>query len=288
MTNELSRKYRPIRIITLLFLAVILSTLIFLFRLVSASNNDIRFWHVLMFLVSCTGCFILAVLVYYVKGQRERTSRLSEEKYRSIIAVSGMGAWEFHADTGFLWCSAEYFQMLGYSEQDFLQHHKMTIDDVWINMLHPDDRQAAVEKFTTFFSEQNVEMYESTFRLKHNSGNWIWVMSRCKALRRPDGAVSKVMIGTHVDITERISIQLELHRRNQKLMNFAFSIAHHVRGPVARMLGLVELVKLDKEKDHRWYVETITNQVKDLDEIIKSIAHELDDIDDLIQRPAKP
>jgi signal transduction histidine kinase len=61
-------------------------------------------------------------------------------------------------------------------------------------------------------------------------------------------------------------------------MDFAFSNAHHVRGPVARMLGLAELLKLDTERDRQWYLENISNEVQQLDEIIKSISRELDEI----------
>jgi light-regulated signal transduction histidine kinase (bacteriophytochrome) len=100
-------------------------------------------------------------------------------------------------------------------------------------------------------------------------------------LRKADGTPARVMLGSHIDITEKIAIQMELHKRNQKLMKFAFSNAHHVRGPVARMLGLVELVKIDTETDRQWYVQTISNEVQELDKITKSIARELDEIEEL-------
>jgi PAS domain S-box-containing protein len=259
---------------------VIFATLILFFQL-ALENTDITYWQILLFGTSCAGCFYILFLIYYAKAQREKATILSEEKYHSIIAVSRMGAWEYHADTGYLWCSPEYFQMLGYDEKSFLQQYSMTIDDVWINMLHPDDRQAAVEKFTAYFSGERNDMYENTFRLKHKSGKWIWILARSKALNRQEGESNKVMLGTHIDITDKIAIQLELRRRNQKLMDFAFSNAHHVRGPVARMLGLVELEKVDKEKDRQWYLENICNEVQQLDEIIKSISRELDEINEV-------
>lgn len=220
-------------------------------------------------------------MTYYVKAQRDRTRKASEEKYRSIIAISNMGAWEFHPETGYLWCSQEYFHMLGYDEKSFVKRYAITIESVWMNMLHPDDRQMAIEKFTEFYSGKGNRLYENTFRLKHRKGNWIWILSRSKVLYNADGTRKKVMLGSHIDITEKLSIQMELHKRNKKLMNFAFSNAHHVRGPVARMMGLVELVKIDKEADHQWYVQTISNEVHELDKITKSIARELDEIDEI-------
>jgi PAS domain S-box-containing protein len=39
--------------------------------------------------------------------------RESEERYRSIISVSNTGAWEYRADTGYVWGSPEYFSIAG-------------------------------------------------------------------------------------------------------------------------------------------------------------------------------
>lgn len=278
--SETQPKNRAFRILTLFCLAAILLTQIGLFQL-AKTNQNFSSWHVHWFIVSCVGCLYILMMTYYVKAQRDRVRRASEEKYRSIIAISNMGAWELHAETGYLWCSPEYFQMLGYDGQTFLQCYAMTIEAVWINMLHPDDRQMATEKFKAFYSGKGSNVYESTFRLRHRKGNWIWIMARSKALRKADGTRSKVMLGSHIDITEKISIQLELRKRNEKLMNFSFTNAHHIRGPVVRILGLVQLVKIDKETDRQWYVQTIYNEVKELDKITKSIARELDEIDEL-------
>ena len=280
MSPQQRRKIRVLRTLVFFWLAIILFTLTLLFQF-AFEKSYVTYWHILLFIISCAGCFYMLYLAYYVKTQRERAKTLSEEKYHSIIAVSGMGAWEFHADTGYLWCSPEYFQMLGYDEQSFLQRYSLTLDDVWINRLHPDDRQPAIEKFKAYFSAERNDLYENTFRLKHKSGHWLWILSRSKALQENDRASKMVMLGTHIDITDKIAIQMELRRRNQKLMDFAFANAHHVRGPVARMLGLLELIKVDTEKDRQWYVENISNEVQQLDEIIKSISRELDEINEV-------
>lgn len=271
------RENRIFRILMLFCLAVILLTLITLFQLAKL-NANFGAWQIGWFSLSCVACLYILVMTYYVKAQRDRTKRVSEERYRSIIAISNMGAWEFHTETGYLWCSPEYFQMLGYEEHTFLEHYAITIETVWLNMLHPEDRQMAVEKFALFSSGKGSDLYENTFRLRHRGGNWIWILARSKALSNGGGTQSKVILGSHIDISEKISIQMELQNRNQKLMNFAFSNAHHVRGPVARMLGLVELVKIDTKADHEWYLQTISNEVQELDKITKSIARDLDEI----------
>jgi PAS domain S-box-containing protein len=273
------RENRLWRILAILSLVVIVSTMYTLFDLARA-NSEFDPWHIHWFAVSCLASAYIFVMIYYVKAQRDRARRASEERYRSIIAMSSMGAWEFHVKTGYLWCSPEYFQMLGYDEQSFRDEYEVTIETVWINMLHHEDRDTAVEKFAAFVSGRCGNFYENTFRLRHRTGDWIWILSRSKALSKPDGGSSEVILGSHIDITEKILTQLELRKRNEKLMSFAFSNAHHIRGPVARMLGLVRLVRIDNEIDPEWYVQTICKEVHELDKITKTIARELDDIND--------
>ncbi len=272
---------RFLRILMLMSLAVIIATMVSLLELASV-NTDFDSVHIKLFIASCVACLYILGMTYYAKAQRDKLRRANEEKYRSIIAISDMGAWEFHSDTGYVWCSPEYFQMLGYEEETFLKEYNLTIETLWLDLLHPEDRKPAVDKFAVFASGLDNSFYENTFRMKHRKGNWIWVLSRSKPLPTA-GRVGKVLLGSHIDISEKISIQIELRKRNQKLVNFAFSNAHHVRGPVARMLGLLRLVQIDTEASREWYVNTISNEVRELDKITKSISRELEEIEELVK-----
>jgi signal transduction histidine kinase len=72
--------------------------------------------------------------------------------------------------------------------------------------------------------------------------------------------------------TEEINIQ------NQKLIEYTFFTAHEIRGPVARILGLIELAKLqdlnDEDKDQIMVrMEEASNE---LDEVIRTINRKLE------------
>jgi tetratricopeptide (TPR) repeat protein len=72
--------------------------------------------------------------------------------------------------------------------------------------------------------------------------------------------------------TEKIKIQ------NQKLVEFTFFTAHEVRGPVARILGLIELAKLKELSDEdRLQIFTRLEQASyELDEVIRIINRKLE------------
>lgn len=69
----------------------------------------------------------------------------------------------------------------------------------------------------------------------------------------------------------------EIGRQNQRLIEYAFFTAHEVRGPLARILGLVELAKINELKDER---EEIMGRLKEaaeeLDEVIRTINRKLE------------
>ena len=46
-------------------------------------------------------------------------------------------------------------------------------------------------------------MYENFFRMLHEDDSWIWIWSRGQTLRNPDGSLSDITVGTHINITER-------------------------------------------------------------------------------------
>ena len=49
----------------------------------------------------------------------------------------------------------------------------------------------------------------------------------------------------------------DIKSQNEKILKYAYANAHHVRGPVARLLGLIQLSKLETELDYRWFFEKV-------------------------------
>ena len=148
--------------------------------------------------------------------QAEKAIRLSEERFKSIVAVSNTGAWEFHHDTEFLWSSKEYFTMLGYNPEDFKNNGSSNIQKNWIDLLHPDDQIKAPKHFADYLESGSVGIYENYFRMRHLDGSWVWIWSRGQTLRDTDGNLTKRTLGTHIDITERMLAQQQLLNEKEK------------------------------------------------------------------------
>ncbi len=140
------------------------------------------------------------------------------DRYKALIAVSNTGAWEYDLDSGFLWCSPEYFTMIGRNPEDFDLSGNPNLQEVWIDLIHPDERNRAARGFEEYLKSQNPEMYENHFRMRHPDGRWIWIWSRGWRLRDGDGRLSRKTIGTHIDVTERKEAELRGKEVNERLL----------------------------------------------------------------------
>lgn len=161
-------------------------------------------------------------MVYVIRDitnrkQVEAALDISEDRFKSIIAISNTGAWEFHRDSNYLWCSPEYFYMLGRDPADFVLDGSANLNETWIDLLHPDDRERASRHFADYLDGGSVGMYENTFRLKHRNGNWVWIWSKGQTLLNNDGELTNRTLGTHIDITESKKSEEELIQAKERV-----------------------------------------------------------------------
>lgn len=68
----------------------------------------------------------------------------------------------------------------------------------------------------------------------------------------------------------------EVQKQNEQLIRYAYSNAHHVRGPVARVLGLIQLAKMDTNLDYPFLFQKIEEQTNEIDAVVKEINKELE------------
>ena len=140
-------------------------------------------------------------------------------RYEVLIALTNTGAWEYHDDTGYTWCSPEFFSMLGRDIRDYDISRIGDIDQVWTGLLHPDDRAGAKRYFENYMKNP-FGMFEQYFRMQHRDGHYIWMLSRGKVLAGPDGNPGHIVVGTHTDVSDRKQIEEDLVRKNEELRVF--------------------------------------------------------------------
>lgn len=127
-----------------------------------------------------------------------------------------IGIWFFDRQTGYEEVSEEWAAMLGYKADDL---NPMT-KEKFLNLIHPEDCQRSKEKIETLYSGGYIS-YENEFRLKHQDGHYVWVLSQAKVFSWENDK-PKMIIGTHINI-ENQKKQLEKIKKQNIAMVSALS-----------------------------------------------------------------
>lgn len=158
-------------------------------------------------------CFLLLQTLLRTKQLnqivKEKTQDLVTQlaRHRSFVIASNTASWEYNLTTKQLHCSPEYFAMLGHlsSSQTMVSGD---LETLWYSLIHPADLKNASAIFSNYLAQDSHTLYENQFRMRHQSGDWVWVLSRGRSITSAAG--NKLMVGTHIDITERKESELKL------------------------------------------------------------------------------
>ncbi len=136
------------------------------------------------------------------KKALEAHHRFTENRYRTITSVSNIGVWEYDQQSGSLWCSEEYFQLLGHARDRFISGDTCDAMRVWRPLVHPDDLDPAVARLMAYVDDSSAGSYENRFRMLGADGDYRWILSRARTLKDESGAPTDITVGIHIDITD--------------------------------------------------------------------------------------
>ena len=140
----------------------------------------------------------------------EAALRESEERLSLAFAGAREGVWDWNLETDAVVYSPRWTQMLGYSEDEIEPHVS-----AWERLVHPGDRDRADRANESV--ARGAPTYEAEFRLRHKEGHYVHVLSRGFPIRRqPDGPVVRI-VGTHLDVTDRLRAEAALRESEERL-----------------------------------------------------------------------
>lgn len=150
---------------------------------------------------------IVAIAAGYLYYRRQKELRKIQENEALLnFALEGAGdtVWDWDVLTGSVTLSGNGAAMFGYAPSEASRN----IAD-WYALLPQDEQKRWQEMLRNFFHSK-AEKFSLEYRVRHKTGDYIWVLTRGIVLERSaDGRVAR-MAGVHTDITERKQAEAEL------------------------------------------------------------------------------
>jgi len=138
------------------------------------------------------------------RKQAEEQLQISKHQLEKVIEGAQLGYWDWNYKTGEQIVNDRWLSMLGLTQD----HISNSISD-WATLIHPDDKQLAVNTVQAHIKSN--EAYVAEFRMKHADGHWVWIQGAGAVVEYDDKSHEPLRLcGTHQDITARKKIEEKL------------------------------------------------------------------------------
>ena len=126
--------------------------------------------------------------------QAQRALRDSEERYALAAQGANDGLWDWNLITNEIYYSPRWFELLD------AKPGELSTPESWFSRIHAEDRTRVETKLNRHLQAE-TPYFESELRVRHNSGEYRWMLCRGQAIRDKDGVAHRIA-GSLTDINE--------------------------------------------------------------------------------------
>ena len=161
-------------------------------------------------------CLVLWAMVLVNRNRRLRDQSEAElqiEKERSANALEGSltSVWDWNLVTNQVYLSAMWYQFLGELPSEAAIPSRQLFE-----LVHPDDA-ARIEALVRDTVTGKAARYDAEHRVRRSDGDYIWIASRGKVIKRDERGKALRLIGTNRNITARKNAELKLEAHDERL-----------------------------------------------------------------------
>jgi PAS domain S-box-containing protein len=203
-------------------------------------------------------------IVYNLERKRI-TSELeeSEKKYSQLFHLSPLPMYVFELETfNFLDANDAFIKYYGYSIQEILMMN--------LKQIRPDEEIPAFEEDARKDNDDCSINSHGIYKHIKKNGEIIQVDIRSNIIEYK-GRKARITIAN--DVTERLTYIKAIEKQNIQLKEIAWIQSHVVRAPLAKIMGLVEVIGdlKDNEKERSIALNFLLSSANELDSVIRNI-----------------
>ena len=129
----------------------------------------------------------------------------AERRLRGIMEGANVGTWEWDIANDTLLVGGRWAEMLG---RDSAESGLFALSE-FLDLVHPEDL-SRLPSADQHFDDIGDGFSEVEFRMRHDAGHWIWVLSRSRVTEWGQDGQARIMAGVHLDLSERKRLERQL------------------------------------------------------------------------------
>lgn len=200
------------------------------------------------------------------RKQREERRRETQQRLELALDTADAGVWEWDIQSEAVLWEDSMETLVGLEPGTFDGTYEAFRDRI-----HPED-QADVEQ-TIERALQNRTGFEREFRVRHESGNFIWFLTRARLVTDAEGKPER-MVGVGIDISERIDQTRQLEVLDRVLR-------HNLRNDMTTIQGVAETIQVEVDG----VIEETEMIVETGEKLMESVEKEREIVELLSDRP---
>ncbi|OEY73923.1 PAS domain S-box protein [Salegentibacter salarius] len=203
---------------------------------------------------------------------QEKELRESLERYDIVAKATSDLITDYNIENDTFQFSNAIHDIFGYSPDEL-----GTSREWWRERLHPEDSKRVTEATKEIYNNHK-KLLNIEYRFKCANGNYKYILDRSYVISDAEGKPSRI-IGSVQDITERRKYINAIERSNERLREIAWTQSHVVRAPLARIMGLIDLLKNERNNldNIEEIIDNILNSSEELDKIIRKITNKTEE-----------
>jgi PAS domain S-box-containing protein len=235
--------------------------------------------------------------VFDITELKKVQQKLQENEYHYKLMADNITDMisRHYPDGTYFYVSPSCKKLLGYAPEEL---HGRSLYD----LIHLDDLEAVAKSYLSL--TEVPEVHTIIYRIRRKDKKYIWFETINRYFKDPQTGQIREVLSVSRDVSQRKEVEeklrvtnqeleqikedleyrvqertTELHHalqelrlRNHELDNYVYKVSHDLRAPLASILGLVSLSKLDNDiSTIKHYIALIENRVNKSDEFIKSV-----------------
>ena len=217
----------------------------------------------------------------------EENLRKANERFEKIVEATNDAIWDWDIPNNTLFLGGGFNALFGYEVKTIT-----TSFGQWSEHIHPEDTERVISTIHQCIDSGRTHV-SIEYRYKKSDGIYTYVIQKGVVIRDTTGKAIQ-MVGAISDNPERIRHEEELvainttlekhvkhiEEQNTKLRNIAWTQSHEVRAPLARILGIVNLIEAEQGdlENLSFWLNQLRVSSDEMDEIIKKISKETHEV----------